>query len=74
LDDAVTRAVLAEAQARFNAEIQARLRTSTWVRGGCNSWYLNERGENVTLWPGSTIEFRRRTRHLRSADVEIIGG
>lgn len=31
---------------------------------GCSSWYLDKDGRNSTLWPGLTIEFRRRLRHF----------
>ena len=31
------------------------------MTGGCASWYLDERGRNTTLWPGSTWRFRRQT-------------
>ncbi len=33
---------------------------------GCSSWYLDADGRNSTLWPGLTIDFRRR---LRSVDL-----
>ena len=55
------------AQAAYNVEIQRRLAKSVWNSGGCSSWYLDARGRNPTLWPGSTIEFRRR---LRKFDVD----
>ncbi len=54
-------------QAAYNLEIQKRLAKSVWNSGGCSSWYLDARGRNPTLWPGSTIEFRRR---LRKFDVD----
>ncbi len=52
-----------EVQAAYNREIQARLAGSVW-NSGCRSWYVNERGRNTNNWPGTTIEFRRRTRRL----------
>jgi cation diffusion facilitator CzcD-associated flavoprotein CzcO len=27
-----------------------------WTAGGCQSWYLNENGRNVNVWPGSTFD------------------
>jgi hypothetical protein len=36
------------------------------------SWYLNAAGRNPTLWPGSTIGFRRATRQLDPAEYELI--
>ncbi|MCU0699438.1 MAG: NAD(P)/FAD-dependent oxidoreductase [Myxococcaceae bacterium] len=46
-----------DAEARFNDGLQRRLRTTVWL-SGCQSWYLDERGKNVTLWPGFTFTFR----------------
>lgn len=33
---------------------------------GCSSWYLDKDGRNSSLWPGLTIEFRKR---LRTVDL-----
>ena len=46
--------------------------STVWTTGGCVSWYLNAAGRNPTLWPGSTIGFRRATRHLDPAEYELI--
>ncbi len=59
--------VRADAQARWNAGLQRRLRTMVWQTGGCSSWYLDEHGRNVTLWPGTTWAFERAVRRF---DVE----
>jgi cation diffusion facilitator CzcD-associated flavoprotein CzcO len=61
-----------EAQAEFNVEIQARLAKSVWNSGGCSSWYLDARGRNPTLWPGSTLEFRRRLRTFDTTAYEAL--
>lgn len=58
LDHARTLEVTAAAQERFIAEIDQRLTGTAWV-GGCHSWYLNPRGENIALWVGSTSRYRR---------------
>jgi cation diffusion facilitator CzcD-associated flavoprotein CzcO len=56
------------AQRAFNDDIQARLRGTVWQGGGCRSWYQDPAtGRNTLLWPGSTIEFWRRTRVLARA-------
>ena len=36
------------------------MKRTVWTRGGCSSWYLDEHGRNTTLWPKSTITFRRQ--------------
>lgn len=53
------------AQAAFVAEMDRRLATTVWNRGGCRSWYLDATGRNSTLWPAGTPEFRRRLRRFR---------
>ncbi len=53
--------VKSSAQGAFNTDLQARLRKSVW-QSGCNSWYVNAAGRNVTNWPGFTFEYRWRTK------------
>ncbi len=48
-----------EAQRRWTGRVQRSLARSVWVRGGCTSYYLDERGRNTTLWPGLAMGFRR---------------
>ncbi|MGZ4438309.1 MAG: flavin-containing monooxygenase [Nocardioidaceae bacterium] len=50
-----------EAQRRWNDDIQRRMKRTVWSVGGCSSWYLDEHGRNVTLWPRTTFAFRRLT-------------
>ncbi|WP_151083349.1 flavin-containing monooxygenase [Nocardioides cynanchi] len=57
----------ADAQARWNADVQKRMRRTVWNTGGCSSWYLDEHGRNTVLWPKSTVTFRRQ---LASFDPE----
>ncbi|NEW25164.1 flavin-containing monooxygenase [Nocardia cyriacigeorgica] len=56
-----------DVQDRYNAELQKKLAKSVWLNGGCSSWYLDKHGNNTTLWPDFTFEFRRLTKHF---DVE----
>jgi cation diffusion facilitator CzcD-associated flavoprotein CzcO len=49
----------AQAQQRWNADLQRRLARTVWSTGGCSSWYLDEHGRNTTLWPRTTFTFRR---------------
>jgi hypothetical protein len=78
IDDAMRRLVAhawlsptADAQDRFNAELDQRLPRTVWATGGCTSWYKTAAGRITTLWPGSTLEFRRRTRRLAARDFEF---
>jgi cation diffusion facilitator CzcD-associated flavoprotein CzcO len=56
-----------EATDRWNRSLQRRMRHTVWTTGGCDSWYLDERGRNTVLWPRTTADFRRR---LASFDEE----
>ena len=62
------------AQERWCAGIERRMASSVWATGGCVSWYLNAAGRNTTLWPGSTLGFRRATRHLDVSEYHLITG
>ena len=56
-----------EVAAAYNAELLRKLPKTVWG-SGCSSWYLDSQGRNLTLWPGFTFDFRRRTRAFRSRD------
>ena len=62
--------VRADVQAAYNDWLQTRLRGTVFA-GGCRSWYLTADGRNTQNWPGSTLDFRRRTRRLRLADYVL---
>jgi cation diffusion facilitator CzcD-associated flavoprotein CzcO len=49
------------AHAACTAEVDRMSAGTVWTAGGCQSWYLNESGRNVNIWPGTTFDFRRRT-------------
>jgi cation diffusion facilitator CzcD-associated flavoprotein CzcO len=49
------------AQAAYTADVDGMSAGTVWTAGGCHSWYLNDSGRNVNIWPGSTLDFRRRT-------------
>lgn len=59
-----------EVAAAYNAELQRKLPRTVWG-SGCSSWYLDSEGRNLTLWPGFTFDFRRRTREFRIGDFTI---
>ena len=48
----------------YNEELQDKLAGSVWMTGGCASWYLDDHGNNTTLWPDFTFRFRRQTRRF----------
>lgn len=50
-----------QAERAWNDALQRRMRRTVWSTGGCSSWYLDKAGRNVTLWPRTTVAFRRLT-------------
>jgi len=59
------------AQQHWNADVQRRMARSVWMTGGCSSWYLSPSGRNATVWPGSTLTFRRATRRLDLTEYDV---
>lgn len=53
-----------DVQDEYNVTLQDQLSKSVWMNGGCASWYLDKHGNNTTLWPGFTFEFRRMTKQF----------
>jgi cyclohexanone monooxygenase len=49
----------ADAQRRWNADVQRRMKRTVWSTGGCSSWYLDSHGRNTVTWPKSTFTLRR---------------
>jgi cation diffusion facilitator CzcD-associated flavoprotein CzcO len=60
-----------QAQDAYNDDIQQQLKGTVWNTGGCESWYLDKRGRNATLWPTFTFRFRRLVRRFDPADYDI---
>jgi cation diffusion facilitator CzcD-associated flavoprotein CzcO len=55
------------AEDAYAAEVERLSGGTVWTAGGCRSWYLNENGRNINIWPGTTFDFRRRTRRFDPA-------
>jgi cation diffusion facilitator CzcD-associated flavoprotein CzcO len=70
--DATTVEVRPDTYARFNDEVNDRMRGTVWDTGGCTSFYLDATGRNATLWPDWTWRFRRRAR--RAIGYEVTSG
>ncbi|WP_370944123.1 flavin-containing monooxygenase [Amycolatopsis sp. cg5] len=63
----------AGAQERFNVDIQRKLAKGIWTQGGCQSWYLDAKGVNRTLWPGFTWKYWLETRKVKTEEFELLG-
>ena len=55
----------------FSDEMQARSQQTVWTQGGCKSWYLDDQGNNFSLWPGFTWQYRQRTNKFKLKDYHI---
>ncbi|MGH8980791.1 MAG: flavin-containing monooxygenase [Acidimicrobiales bacterium] len=69
LDTMATRGVasieVSEAsQRRWIARIEAQSANTVWTAGGCRSYYLDDAGRNVTIWPGTSWSYRSATRRF----------
>lgn len=56
-----------DVQADYNRDLDTKMARSVWVSGGCDSWFLDSRGQNATLWPDFSFKYRRL---LRTFDVD----
>lgn len=56
-----------EAATAWTTQLREKLPSTVWGTG-CASWYLNEHGENTTIWPDFTFRFRKATRHFEPRD------
>jgi len=61
-----------EAETAWDSGVQQAMGRTVWTTGGCASWYLDERGRNTTLWPGSTWRFRRHTARFDADAYRVI--
>ncbi|MGM0564931.1 MAG: NAD(P)-binding domain-containing protein [Pseudomonadota bacterium] len=48
---------------RYHQKLQKRMQYTSWT-SGCQSWYLDEYGENHTLFPGLATEYALSARHF----------
>lgn len=47
---------------RYDNQMQERLAKTVWNAGGCTSYYRSGAGKNATIWPDTSIRFRKQTR------------
>jgi cation diffusion facilitator CzcD-associated flavoprotein CzcO len=68
---AASAVVRAEAVEHYNRGLQDKLKDAVWSQGGCVSWYVDAHGNNRTLWPGFTFDFRRRLRQFDEHNYDL---
>lgn len=63
--------VRADVLKAHNAKVQHAMQRTVWTQGGCDSWYIDARGKNTTLWPGFTWRFRQLAARFNPADYVL---
>ncbi|MEW6475844.1 MAG: NAD(P)/FAD-dependent oxidoreductase [Actinomycetota bacterium] len=61
-----------DAENDWDDGVQRAMGRTVWTTGGCASWYLDDRGRNTTLWPGSTWRFRRHTARFDASAYRVL--
>jgi cation diffusion facilitator CzcD-associated flavoprotein CzcO len=59
-----------DAAEAFDRELRAALVGTVW-HTGCKSYYLDENGNNPSIWPWHWTTYRRRTAHLQPGAYKI---
>ncbi|MDP2228328.1 MAG: hypothetical protein Q8J78_12720, partial [Moraxellaceae bacterium] len=58
-------------QRRYGDFLRRRLQKTNWS-SGCTSWYLDEHGENHSMYPGLVTEYVLGIRKFNPADYDIV--
>lgn len=59
-----------ETERAFTTKVRSKLSGSVW-ESGCSSWYLDDQGRPVTVWPYFTFKYWADTRRFREDDYEF---
>ncbi len=54
----------------YHARLQRRMKYTSWT-SGCQSWYLDEHGENHTLFPGLATEYAMSMRRFKPSEYDL---
>ncbi|WP_338876662.1 NAD(P)/FAD-dependent oxidoreductase [Spirosoma sp. SC4-14] len=60
-----------EVQQQYNSQIQQKMQNTVWA-SGCQSYYLDSKGRNTTIWPGLSSTYRKATQCINPADYELV--
>jgi cation diffusion facilitator CzcD-associated flavoprotein CzcO len=59
-----------ETEQHFLNRVQHRLANSVW-QSGCSSWYQDDNGRNVAIWPHYSWQYWLATRRLKTSDFTL---
>ena len=54
-----------DVERRWTRQVRRRSARTVYERGGCASYYQNDQGVNVVMWPANSAEYQLRTRWFR---------
>lgn len=56
---------------QYNHDVQNDMKTTIWS-AGCKSWYQDDNGKVVALWPRSSLRFWREMRRMKPSEFEQV--
>ena len=62
----------AEALDQWRDQMKARSARRVWVQGGCQIWYVTKSGINTNNWPGPWLEYKRRTKSVKTQEYHFV--
>jgi len=62
----------AKVEKDFNDLMKRKMSNSVWVKGGCESWYLDEHKENRLSYPDFTYKFRSKAKSFDLSKLDVI--
>ena len=57
-----------EAEENYSQMIHSEMDKTVWANGGCKSWYQNENGKVIAMFPGFSFSFRRMCKKWKDKD------
>ena len=63
-----------EVEQRWTRRVRRRSARTVYETGGCTSYYQNDEGFNVVMWPANTAEYQLRTRRFRLPPFRAVRG
>lgn len=64
--------VKASAQDNFVEKVHEKSQRVSWVAGGCKSYYQDDKGRNLGLWPDWSFKYKRRLATFNVKDFKCL--
>lgn len=59
------------AESEYTNMVHSEMQQTVWSYGGCSSWYQNEDGKVIAMFPGFSFTFRRMCKNFTANDHTI---